>query len=280
MKYSREKVIEWYESNLRPRFLFFYGVKTDFDQVGKECLSQWYECDFTVDGIRYHTAEQYMMAQKALLFNDKKSFYKIMAADSPREYKAIGRKIKGFNQDVWDEHKYDIVYEGNYAKFSQNKVLGRFLEHTGDTVLVEASPFDEILGIKMSDDNPDIYNPEKWNGQNLLGFVLMDVRDSFFNILSDETKNILFERIDRDYMEFKADMLLKEKSEIYDSAYKIYIIEWVYGILRWGTELTFFETYAVINYKGNIFEKIYSEWVEGDEQDLCGNMISIIQSIG
>lgn len=146
MKYSREKVIEWYESNLRPRFLFFYGVKTDFDQVGKECLSQWYECDFTVDGIRYHTAEQYMMAQKALLFNDKKSFYKIMAADSPREYKAIGRKIKGFNQDVWDEHKYDIVYEGNYAKFSQNKVLGRFLEHTGDTVLVEASPFDENMG--------------------------------------------------------------------------------------------------------------------------------------
>lgn len=42
MKYSIEKVIKWCESNLRPQFLFFYGAKTDFDQVGKECLSQWY----------------------------------------------------------------------------------------------------------------------------------------------------------------------------------------------------------------------------------------------
>lgn len=138
----------------------------------------------------------------------------------------------------------------------------------------------KIWGIKMSDDNPDIYNPEKWNDQNLLGFVLMDVRDSFFNILSDETKNILFERIDRDYMEFKADMLLKEKSEIYDSAYKIHITEWGYGILRGGTELTFFEADAVINYKGNIFEKIYSEWIEGNEEDLYSDIVSIIQSIG
>lgn len=67
-------------------------------------------------------------------------------------------------------------------------MLGRFLEHTGETVLVEASPFDGIWGIKMSEDNSDIYTPEKWNGQNLLGFVLMDVRDSFSNVLSDETK--------------------------------------------------------------------------------------------
>lgn len=224
MKYSREKTIKWCKSNLRPQFLFFYGAKTDFDQVGKECLSQWYECDFTVDCIRYHTVEQYMMAQKALLFNDKESYHKIMTANNPREYKAIGRKIKGFNQDVWDERKYDIVYKGNYAKFSQNEALGCFLEHTGETVLVEASPFDGIWGINMSEDNPDIYTPEKWNGQNLLGFVLMDVRDSFSNILSDETKNIVFERIDRDYMKFKVSMLLKEKSVIYDSAYKIYII--------------------------------------------------------
>lgn len=135
------------------------------------------------------------------------------------------------------------------------------------------------MGIKMSEDNPDIYNPEKWNGQNLLGFILMDVRDRIFNTPDDETNDILFERIDRDYMEFKAGILSKDKAEIYDSVYKIYIIEWVYGILRWGTELTFFETYAIINCKGNIFEKIYSEWVEGNEQDLYGNVISIIQSI-
>mgnify|MGYP006999416222 CR=1 FL=1 len=80
-------------------------------------------------------------------------------------------------------------------------------------------------------------------------------------------------------MKFKVSMLLKEKSVIYDSAYKIYIIEWVYEILRNEMEFMFFGAYAVINCKGNIFEKIFLEWVEGDEQDLYGNVISIIQSI-
>ncbi len=280
MEYSREKVIEWCKTDLRPKFLFFYGSKMNFEQIGKECLSQWYECDFIVDGTEYSTAEQYMMAQKALLFNDKKSFYKIMAADSPREYKAIGRRIKGFNQDVWDKHKYDIVYKGNYAKFSQNKALRRFLENTGDKILVEASPFDEVWGIKMSEDNPDIYNPEKWNGQNLLGFVLMDVRDSFFHILSDETNDMVFDRIDSDYMEFKKSMLSKEKTEIYDSTYKIYIIRRACDILNEEMDFTVLEAYAVINYKGNIFEKIYSEWIEGNKQDLYSDIVSIIQSIG
>lgn len=280
MKYSRAKIIEWCKTDLKPKFLFFYGSKMNFEQIGSECLSQWYECDFIVDGTEYHTAEQYMMAQKALLFNDKKSFYKIMAADSPREYKTIGRKIKGFNQDVWDKHKYDIVYKGNYAKFSQNEALRHFLEHTEDKILVEASPFDEIWGIKMSMDNLDINNPEKWNGQNLLGFVLMDVRDGFFHILSDETNDIIFDRIDHDYMEFKKSLLSKEKTEIYDSAYKIHIIRRTYDILNEEMDFTLFEAYAVINYKGNIFEKIYSVWIEGDEQDLYSDIVRIIQSIG
>ena len=197
-----------------------------------------------------------------------------------RQKRGIGRKIKGFNQDVWDKHKYDIVYKGNYAKFSQNEALRSFLEHTEDKVLVEASPFDEIWGIKMSMDNLDINNPEKWNGQNLLGFVLMDVRDGFFHILSDETNDMIFDRIDHDYMEFKKSLLSKEKTEIYDSTHKIHIIRRAYDILNEEMDFTLFEAYAVINYKGNILEKIYLEWIESGKQDLYSDIVSIIQSIG
>ena len=72
--------------------------------------------------------------------------------------------------------KYKIVVDGNIAKFSQNPELGGFLKKTRDKILVEASPYDRIWGIGMAQDNPDINNPFNWNGSNLLGFALMDVR--------------------------------------------------------------------------------------------------------
>ena len=33
----------------------------------------------------------------------------------------MGRDIKNFNIDVWNESKYQIVVKGNYLKFSQNE---------------------------------------------------------------------------------------------------------------------------------------------------------------
>ena len=48
---------------------------------------------------------------------------------------------------------------------------------TGDKILVEASPYDRIWGIGLSATHPDAKNPAKWKGENLLGKVLMDVRN-------------------------------------------------------------------------------------------------------
>ena len=46
-----------------------------------------------------------------------------------------------------------------------------------DRVLVEASPVDSIRGIGLAADNARAENPRQWNGLNLLGFALMEVRD-------------------------------------------------------------------------------------------------------
>ena len=158
-------------------FLFFWGHTAAPGKVTKACLSQWFPCQFTVDGVLYHTTEQYMMAQKALLFGDAETCAKIMAADNPGDYKALGRLVRGFNSEVWDEQKFDIVCDGNRAKFSQNPALAEFLLGTGESVLVEASPYDDIWGVKRSMDDPKIQNPNCWLGQNLLGFALMETRD-------------------------------------------------------------------------------------------------------
>ena len=177
MKYDLENLIKDFNSKKKLKFIFFWGHSQNGDEITKACFSQWYNCKFVVDGITYHTAEQYMMAQKALLFNDNDIFNKIMKSKHPKEYKELGRKIKNFSDLKWNENKYQIVLKGSIAKFSQNEKLKTFLLNTGTKVLVEASPYDKIWGIGLSADQENIENPLTWNGENLLGFALMEVRD-------------------------------------------------------------------------------------------------------
>lgn len=160
----------------RPELLLFYGHKVT-DPVTETCLSQWYPCQFEVDGVTYTSAEQYMMAEKARLFGDEKIRAEILRTSDPRKCKALGRKVKNFDKAVWDKRKENIVSNGNFEKFMQNSALRSFLLSTGDKVLVEASPTDRVWGIGLGKNNPDALDPKKWRGQNLLGFILMAVRN-------------------------------------------------------------------------------------------------------
>ena len=161
-------------------FVFFWGHhKTK--GINKGCFSQWWPCSFAVDNITYNCAEQYMMAGKARLFNDTYTLQKILESKDPATCKYLGRQVKDFNPEIWEEHCSQIVFEGNYAKFSQNKDLKKELLSTGNKILVEASPYDRIWGIGMTVDNPDCSNPSKWKGTNLLGFILTDVRTALKN---------------------------------------------------------------------------------------------------
>ena len=118
-----------------------------------------------------------MMANKAELFEDTEIRRQILQCRDPKRMKALGRKVKNFEEAVWDEAKYPIVLNGNYLKFTQNPGLRKFLISTGESVIVEASPFDAVWGIHMGQEEEDILNPLKWRGENLLGFALMEVRD-------------------------------------------------------------------------------------------------------
>ena len=159
------------------KFLFFWGHTVKGNGVCKACLSQWYDSPFEADGVLYQTAEHYMMAQKAKLFHDEKAYQRILACKSPKAAKAIGREIVDFSEAVWLEHRFDIVVAGNLAKFSHYPELRQYLLNTNNRVLVEASPVDTIWGVGLAADHPEIENPRQWRGLNLLGFVLMQVRN-------------------------------------------------------------------------------------------------------
>ena len=177
MKYDIERIKGIVRNNPTTEIIYFWGHTPNPKKMTKACFSQWYDVYFEIDGIQYHTTEQYMMASKARLFGDENTFAEIMNATTPFEYKKLGRKVKGFDATIWDEKKLDIVVEGNKAKFSQNPNLEEFLLATGDAILVEASPFDKIWGIGMDRETALNGSVEDWGGENLLGCALMEVRD-------------------------------------------------------------------------------------------------------
>lgn len=151
--------------------LFFFRTNGKYG-----CLSQWYKSAFVVDGIRYETAEQYMMAKKALLFKDYLIYDTIMKEPSPRKCKELGRKVKNFDKRIWKDCREDIVYRGNIEKFWQNMDLLEILLSTNDAVLAEANPQDQIWGIGLEKKDPRATNRRLWRGDNLLGQALMQVR--------------------------------------------------------------------------------------------------------
>lgn len=172
MKYKIENI------DTKNMFLFFWGHQVSKDGIiTKTCFSQWWISPFTVDGIVYETAEHWMMAKKAELFNDMEIKDKILSVKSPAEAKKLGREVRNYSDEVWLKERYEIVKKGNFHKFNQNEDLKTFLLQTNNRIIVEASPVDPIWGIGMASDHKDIENPLKWRGLNLLGFALMEVRD-------------------------------------------------------------------------------------------------------
>lgn len=139
-------------------------------------FSQWTPSPFEVGVIQYNCAEQYMMAEKARLFGDIATERRVLSTDDPRKQQRLGKEVAGFDGAIWQVHRYNIVFAGNVAKFTQNNHLHRELIDTGGRLLVEASPMDIIWGIGFTADRPEAYEPEQWRGQNLLGKVMMEVR--------------------------------------------------------------------------------------------------------
>ena len=172
-----EQLIELIADGGQPKYLAFWGHQPlPNGQIGKNCFSQWWPAQFTVDGATYASAEHFMMATKARLFGDDEMAARIREAPHPRAAKELGRKVRGFDEQRWAECRFDLVVTGNLAKFGQHPELKEFLLTTGSRVLVEASPYDLIWGIGLAADHEDATSPGRWRGLNLLGFALMEVR--------------------------------------------------------------------------------------------------------
>lgn len=174
MKYS----INWLKSlNEVPNFIGFWGNDSVFSNFyPSESVAVF--LDTEGEEYRFECNEQYFMFRKAMYFRDLESQRKIIQKGlSPNAYKALGRKVKNFDKKEWNRIRYSIMVDGLYLKFTQNANLKQILLDTGDSILIETSPFDKAWGIGLDKKSNAWLDINKWRGQNLLGFALMEVRD-------------------------------------------------------------------------------------------------------
>nr|WP_081674424.1 macro domain-containing protein [Butyrivibrio sp. VCD2006] len=156
-------------------------------------LSLWFKGDpIFINGRRYTTASQYIMSEKALLFGDVDTYKKIMNEEDPALCEKLGMQVKNFDEVIWKKCCREIIFNANVGKFLSDKNFSDALKSTGDSVIVEASPTDDIYGAGLakddiiSQDGTLITPPQNWHvegsdfqARNELGFVLMAVRDYF-----------------------------------------------------------------------------------------------------
>lgn len=140
-------------------------------------LSNWYLSDFSVEGIKFSSMEQYMMYKKAVLFDDSDIASEILNTDDVVLIKEFGRKVSNYNDSVWNGMRQVIIYKGLIEKFMQNEDLRKALLDTGDNILAECAVKDQIWGIGLSMTDNNRHDINAWKGQNLLGYSLMLVRD-------------------------------------------------------------------------------------------------------
>lgn len=195
LKYNLEQIQKDFSKGKKLKYIFFWGHHPSTDgRIIKSCMSQWWKSSFTIEKDTYCCMEQYMMAEKARLFNDHETLLKILTNKNPKQIKELGRQVRGFDESKWKKYSQSIILNGNLAKFLQDKNLKQYLMETKNKVLVEASPYDKIWGIGLSADHDNAKNPLLWKGQNSLGFALMEVRDELIRRCQNENvkSNICF----------------------------------------------------------------------------------------
>lgn len=146
-------------------------------------LTQWSAHGFTHNHVYYRTAEHWMMAHKADIFDPSGTARQnvVRAATAADAKNVATNAANGGHRSLWDRWnatKEDVVYEGNLHKFKAHPAEKQKLLGTYPNKLVEATARDPIWGAGL--DAHDIIGRNlsygNLSGQNLLGKALERVR--------------------------------------------------------------------------------------------------------
>ena len=176
-KPKKTKKLKKVEEKKEEEPILFFGA--DESKGDYRHFSNMSEHKITIDDVEYKTVEHYFQAMKAREFEDTELYQKILKVKTPKAAKAIGQKIANFKPEVWDKRKDELMEKGVRTKFVQHPTLRKQLLETGDRMIGEANPRDTYWGIGTSMNLEKAKIPSKWRGKNMMGKLLMKLRDDF-----------------------------------------------------------------------------------------------------
>jgi hypothetical protein len=130
-----------------------------------------------VEGITFNCAEQLYQYKKCAYFDDKSTAEVILASNEPSKQKYLAKNIHQFDEEKWSKVASEAMHGVLLHKYRQNPDLRNFLLATGNKTIFEASPHDKLWGSGLSLSNKYCLDQDKHPGDNLLGQLLMSVRD-------------------------------------------------------------------------------------------------------
>ena len=154
-------------------------------------MVNFHAVEFELDGVIYRNSEQYIQQQKAIMFEDRVAEAKIMSSSTPLQCKFEGRKIRGFNQQAWNDQAKSMCSPGIEAKFAQNEWLRKLLISTSNDILAEAC-HDNVWGSGKPLFHVDCTDQNKWSTPcrpGILGEMLMSIRKKLNPTKESNTAN-------------------------------------------------------------------------------------------
>lgn len=177
--------------NITDKYVCFWGsVFSNFHPCKIHVMYDlWDDVNYNAD-FTFKSSEQYFMWLKARYFFDDNIADEILKAKTPKDAKSLGRKVRGFEEEEWEHAREEAMYDAVYEKFSQNEDLKEILLNPifDGKHFVEGSPTDKVYGVGIKWDSPEIGDETNWNGLNLLGKILDDVRET---LIFEESDNEL-----------------------------------------------------------------------------------------
>ena len=162
-----------FDSDNDKSIICFYDETKDYGCFSNLFPAKFYYCNRVFDSV-----EQFLLYSKAMMFGCYDLAKQFMICDDPATIKTLSTlQVPEFDSDVWDKTCYAIAKRGVRAKFAQNEELLEELLSTGNKTLAGAFPRDVKWGIGIAIGDPERFAPAKWRGENLLGKILMEVRD-------------------------------------------------------------------------------------------------------
>ncbi len=186
-RYTIDKLIEQVHEAIINIYVCFGG-----DAASEIFSLEYAKNPLYVNGRKYVSVIQYMMSEKALLFGDINSYANILNESDPQTLLELGDKIVGADAEVWSKVFREVLFRGNVAKCLSDEEFKSTLLETGNCVLINADVDDDFYGAGVSKDKLVdgsgllILDPDMWHkdgsdkqAENILGFVLMGVREYF-----------------------------------------------------------------------------------------------------